>query len=134
MVNKYLISHLAAGDSFRAFLAADPEAALVTRGLTLTDAERELVERLRLLLALPADALLQRLLADDHPALRAGLRAILEKAPDVQVVGEAEDGTQAQQLTGDLRPQVLLLDLRMPGRRRPWPGCGRAARRLPCWC
>jgi DNA-binding NarL/FixJ family response regulator len=63
------------------------------------------------------------LLADDHPALRAGIRAILEKAPDVQVVGEAEDGTEAQQLTADLRPQVLL-----------WPGCGRAARRRPCWC
>jgi CheY-like chemotaxis protein len=57
------------------------------------------------------------LLADDHPALRAGIRAILEKAPDVQVVGEAKDGTQAQQLTASLRPQVLLLDLRMPGPR-----------------
>ena len=57
------------------------------------------------------------LLADDHPALRAGIRVILEKAPDIQVVGEAEDGTEAQQLTADLRPQVLLLDLRMPGPR-----------------
>ena len=57
------------------------------------------------------------LLADDHPALRAGIRAILEKAPDVQVVGEAKDGTEAQQLTAGLRPQVLLLDLRMPGPR-----------------
>jgi DNA-binding NarL/FixJ family response regulator len=49
--------------------------------------------------------------------LRAGIRAILEKAPDAQVVGEAEDGAEAQQLTSDLRPQVLLLDLRMPGPR-----------------
>jgi DNA-binding NarL/FixJ family response regulator len=57
------------------------------------------------------------LLADDHPALRAGIRVILEKAPDIQVVGEAEDGTEAQQLTADLRPQVLLLNLRMPGPR-----------------
>ena len=57
------------------------------------------------------------LLADDHPALRAGIRTIMEKAPDIQVVGEAEDGTEAQQLTADLRPQVLLLDLRMPGPR-----------------
>ena len=57
------------------------------------------------------------LLADDHPALRTGIRAILEKAPDIQVVGEAKDGTEAQQLTADLRPQVLLLDLRMPGPR-----------------
>ena len=57
------------------------------------------------------------LLADDHPALRAGIRTILEKAPDIQVVGEARDGTEAQQLTASLRPQVLLLDLRMPGPR-----------------
>ena len=57
------------------------------------------------------------LLADDHPALRTGIRAILEKAPDIQVVGEAKDGTEAQQLTAGLRPQVLLLDLRMPGPR-----------------
>ena len=57
------------------------------------------------------------LLADDHPALRAGIRAILERAPDIQVVGEADDGTKVQQLTADLRPQVLLLDLRMPGPR-----------------
>jgi hypothetical protein len=51
-----LVSHLASDTPFRAALAA--------RGLTLTDAERELVEHLRPLLALPADALLQRLLDD----------------------------------------------------------------------
>jgi DNA-binding NarL/FixJ family response regulator len=55
------------------------------------------------------------LLADDHPAMRAGIRAILEKASDIEVVGEAGDGTEAQRMTADLHPQVLLLDLRMPG-------------------
>jgi len=56
MVNKYLISHLAAGDSFRAFLATDPETALTAGEVTLKDVEHELlVERLRHLLALPLD-------------------------------------------------------------------------------
>ncbi len=55
------------------------------------------------------------LLAGGHPALRAGIRTFLEKAPDIQVVGFAHDGTEAQRLTADLRPQVLLLDLHMPG-------------------
>ncbi|MCL7453318.1 MAG: response regulator transcription factor [Anaerolineae bacterium] len=55
------------------------------------------------------------LLADDHPAMRAGIRAILEKAPDIEVVGEAGEGDEAQQMTADLHSQVLLLDLRMPG-------------------
>lgn len=54
-MNEYLISHLAAGDSFRAFLATDPETALTACEVTLTDAEREMVERLRPLLTLPLD-------------------------------------------------------------------------------
>jgi chemotaxis response regulator CheB len=58
------------------------------------------------------------LLADDHPALRAGIRTILERAPDIQAVGEAEGGTEARRLTTSLRPQVLVLDLRMPGPRQ----------------
>ncbi|HET92140.1 MAG TPA: response regulator transcription factor [Chloroflexi bacterium] len=56
-------------------------------------------------------------LADDHPVTRAGIRAILEKASDIQVVGEAKDGVGAQQLAAELRPDVLLLDLVMPGPR-----------------
>jgi NarL family two-component system response regulator LiaR len=56
-------------------------------------------------------------LADDHPATRAGIRAILAQAPDIRVVGEAQDGYEAQRLVGELRPHILLLDLQMPGPR-----------------
>ncbi|MDY7079466.1 MAG: hypothetical protein SXV54_21355 [Chloroflexota bacterium] len=58
--------HLAIDAFLRAALTTDPETTLTTHGLTLTETERELVARLRPLLALPADALLQRLL-DDGP-------------------------------------------------------------------
>lgn len=57
------------------------------------------------------------LIADDHPTTRAGIRAILAQAEDMRVIGEAKDGFEAQQLVAKLRPQVLLLDLRMPGLR-----------------
>jgi DNA-binding NarL/FixJ family response regulator len=53
-------------------------------------------------------------LADDHPIFRDGLRGILESQPDIDVVGEASDGATAVQLTSDLRPGVVLMDLRMP--------------------
>ncbi len=55
------------------------------------------------------------LLADDHPTIRAGIRAILEEAPDLRVVGEAGDGAEARRLTAALRPRVLLLDRCLPG-------------------
>ena len=61
------------------------------------------------------DKTIRVLLADDHPALRAGIRTILERAPDIQVVGEAEGGTDARRLTTNLRPQVLVLDQALPG-------------------
>ncbi len=53
-------------------------------------------------------------LADDHTILRDGIRALLEDQPDMAVVGEAEDGRQAVQLTHDLRPAVVLMDIAMP--------------------
>jgi DNA-binding NarL/FixJ family response regulator len=55
------------------------------------------------------------LIADDHPIIRAGIRALLEHDPEMKVVGEAQDGDETRRLVAQLRPQVLLLDLRMPG-------------------
>ena len=55
------------------------------------------------------------LLADDHPLIRAGIRTILTAEPDVRLVGEATDGNEAQRLCRTLQPDVLLLDLNMPG-------------------
>ena len=55
------------------------------------------------------------LIADDHLVVREGLRAILEAAPDLTLVGEAADGLEAVRLAGELSPDVVLMDLRMPG-------------------
>ncbi|WP_432512374.1 response regulator [Kineococcus sp. SYSU DK001] len=55
------------------------------------------------------------LLADDHTAVRTGLRMILTAEPDLDVVGEAADGASALTLTRALRPDVVVMDLRMPG-------------------
>ena len=54
------------------------------------------------------------LLADDHAIVRAGLRALLEAAGDMHVIGEAENGRQTVQEAERLRPDVVLLDLAMP--------------------
>jgi DNA-binding NarL/FixJ family response regulator len=53
-------------------------------------------------------------IADDHLVVRAGLRAMFEAEPDFDVVGEASTGAQAIDLANRHRPQVLLMDLRMP--------------------
>jgi DNA-binding NarL/FixJ family response regulator len=58
---------------------------------------------------------LRVLLADDQAMVRSGFRLILESQPDITVVGEAEDGTQAVSLARTLRPDVCLVDIRMPG-------------------
>lgn len=55
------------------------------------------------------------LLADDHVVLRAGLKALLATQPDLRVVGEAGDGAEALRLAEVLQPDVLLLDVTMPG-------------------
>jgi DNA-binding NarL/FixJ family response regulator len=54
-------------------------------------------------------------LADDHPVVRIGVRSMLEKAPDIVVVGEASDGAGALCLVAELAPDILLLDVEMPG-------------------
>ena len=56
------------------------------------------------------------LVADDHPVVRDGLVAILSTQPDFDVVGDAGDGDETLRQVADLRPDVLLLDLEMPGR------------------
>jgi DNA-binding NarL/FixJ family response regulator len=55
------------------------------------------------------------LLADDQAMVRAGFRMILGSEPDIEVVGEAENGEQAAAAAGRLRPDVVLMDIQMPG-------------------
>jgi DNA-binding NarL/FixJ family response regulator len=55
------------------------------------------------------------LIVDDHTVVRQGLRLLLESQPDLTVVGEAADGAEALLLTASLAPEVVLLDLIMPG-------------------
>ena len=59
--------------------------------------------------------MIRLLLVDDHAILRDGLRALLSYYPDVEVVGEAEDGQQAIEAVDRLAPDVVLMDIAMPG-------------------
>lgn len=54
------------------------------------------------------------LIADDHDLVREGLRAMLSREPDLKVIGEAADGQEALDLCCSLRPDLVLMDLRMP--------------------
>jgi DNA-binding NarL/FixJ family response regulator len=54
------------------------------------------------------------LIVDDHPLLREGLKVVLDRQADFQVVGSAADGDQAVQMALEMRPDVILLDLQMP--------------------
>jgi len=56
------------------------------------------------------------LLADDHELVRQGLVALLSVKPGVEVVGQAEDGVEAVQLANSLQPDIILMDLLMPGK------------------
>ncbi len=62
-----------------------------------------------------SDPRVEILLADDHHIVRQGLRALLEGEPDFSLVGEASDGTEVLPLVERLKPDVVVLDIKMPG-------------------
>ncbi|WP_018350529.1 response regulator [Longispora albida] len=64
---------------------------------------------------MPDDGLIRVLIADDHPVVRQGLRTFLELQDDITVVGEAADGDGCVAVAEETRPDVIVLDLRMPG-------------------
>jgi two-component system NarL family response regulator len=64
---------------------------------------------------MPPDPCIRILIVDDHFIVRLGLKGVLDRRPDMQVVGEAEDGPEAIRRFREQRPDVALVDLRMPG-------------------
>ena len=65
--------------------------------------------------AAPAEPVITLLVVDDHPVVRDGLRGMFESAPGFRVLGEAADGAAALERAAELDPDVILMDLRMPG-------------------
>lgn len=61
------------------------------------------------------EGIIRVLIVDDHAIVREGLRAVLAIVPDIELVGEAADGERAISLTNSLRPDVVVMDLVMPG-------------------
>jgi len=59
--------------------------------------------------------LIKVLLVDDHRLVRAGLQSLLQACEDIEVVGSAADGREALELVGEVQPDVVLMDLSMPG-------------------
>ena len=59
--------------------------------------------------------MIRLILVDDHPVVRHGIRGMLENEPDLTVVGEASSGHEGVALAAELRPDIVLMDLRMPG-------------------
>jgi DNA-binding NarL/FixJ family response regulator len=59
--------------------------------------------------------MIQTIIADDHQLFRDGLKALLDSTPDTEVIGEASSGEEAIALVNKLRPDVILMDLQMPG-------------------
>src|SRR6202051_3993932 len=59
--------------------------------------------------------LIRILIADDHPIFRDGLRKLLTLEEDFRVIGEARDGKECLEMLEELQPDILLLDLKMPG-------------------
>lgn len=55
------------------------------------------------------------LIADDHALVRSGLRSMLQREPGIEIVGEARNGREAVELCRSLRPDLVLMDVRMPG-------------------
>jgi len=58
---------------------------------------------------------LKTMIADDHPLFRDGMRGLLSTTDDIEVVGEAKSGEEAVELSSELRPDVILMDIKMPG-------------------
>lgn len=63
----------------------------------------------------PSDKTIRVLVVDDHPPMRVGLVALIKSQPGMDVVAEASDGEEAIEVYEDVRPDVVLMDLRMPG-------------------